>query len=67
MILIKMLVKWKSVSSSDAPNCDESNNSFRAGEARLLGEDENRNQFIIHTGCRRGWETRTGVEDITNR
>jgi len=66
MIPIKMQVKWKSVNFSDARNCDECNIPFIEGEARILGENEKRNQFIIHIRCKLRWETRTGAVDISN-
>jgi hypothetical protein len=57
-------IKWKTVHSSDAPNCDECKVSFANAEARLLGEDENKGQYIIHTRCKSHWEKRTGYSEI---
>ena len=59
-------VRWREVGSSDAPNCDECNKPFAGGEARLVGEDQNHSQFIIHKGCKDHWEKRTDSVDAGN-
>jgi hypothetical protein len=56
-------VKWSEADSSDAGRCDECNTAFTGGETRLIGEDENHNQFIIHEGCKERWKKRTNSVD----
>jgi hypothetical protein len=55
-------VSWKEVPYSDAPNCDECNIPF-GNEKRLLGEDEEKHQFVIHSRCKKSWLKRTGYLD----
>jgi len=57
------VVKWKQVGSSDADRCDECNQPFKGGETRILGEDKDHSQFIIHMACKLRWEKRTGSVD----
>ena len=57
------VVKWREVEYSDAPDCDECNVPFASAQVRLVGEDQDHNQFIIHKSCKARWEARTGSAD----
>jgi hypothetical protein len=56
-------VSWRIVNHSDADRCDECDRSFAPNKPRLLGEDENRNQLIIHQNCKQRWLSRTGYSE----